>query len=263
MSVLAIPAANKVARTMKARSASLVIPAASKFARSRDLVPSDISALAAWYRADAANVTIATGVSQWNDLSGAGLHLTQGTGASQPTWLSSDINGRPSIQFNGSSHFLSRAATTLGVTTAGYTALLVVKEDTAAATGIQVALAEAAGTSGFYLWQITPNKAVRHVTVGDGTGPAVQTATYESRTYNFATGAGPVLRVNRQAQTVSGAPTTLVAPVGASILCLGSRTAGADFWAACRIAELAIWPRPLQAAEITILDTYVTSRYGL
>jgi hypothetical protein len=53
------------------------------------------------------SITIATGVSQWNDLSGAGNHLKQGTGAAQPTVSSGGI------LFNGTSQFLKATAFTL------------------------------------------------------------------------------------------------------------------------------------------------------
>lgn len=62
----------------------------------------------AYYEADAANVTIVTGVSQWVDLSGNGRHLAQATGTAQPTFNGADANfgGRASIAFDGSNDIL-------------------------------------------------------------------------------------------------------------------------------------------------------------
>lgn len=40
-------------------------------------------------------------VSQWDDQSGNGHHLTQATGSKQPLWESSQINGYPGIHFDG------------------------------------------------------------------------------------------------------------------------------------------------------------------
>ena len=54
---------------------------------------------------DTSDVTIATGVSQWNDKSGNANHATQGTAASQPT-LSTDNNKR-SLTFDGTDDTLA------------------------------------------------------------------------------------------------------------------------------------------------------------
>lgn len=64
--------------------------------------PTDISGLVAWYDAsNAASIThVAGAVSQWNDLSGNGYHLKQGTGSLQPT-TGTTLNGLNSITFNG------------------------------------------------------------------------------------------------------------------------------------------------------------------
>lgn len=62
---------------------------------SAPFVPTDIANLALWLDAsDTATITQAAGlVSQWNDKSGLSNHVTQGTGARQPTTNSSTING--------------------------------------------------------------------------------------------------------------------------------------------------------------------------
>lgn len=60
-----------------------------------------------WYDAsDAATITIATGVSQWDDKSGNARHLTQGTGANQPAY-SGTQNGLNVVTFDGSNDFLA------------------------------------------------------------------------------------------------------------------------------------------------------------
>lgn len=63
--------------------------------------PAHIPGLRAWYDSSvASSVTLnATTVSQWDDLSGNGFHLTQTTAANQPTWVTNAINSRPAIQW--------------------------------------------------------------------------------------------------------------------------------------------------------------------
>jgi hypothetical protein len=66
--------------------------------------PSSISGLMLWLDASAAgSITIGTGVSQWNDLSGNGRNATQSTGSKQPAYGSTAFNGLPGLTFTGSS----------------------------------------------------------------------------------------------------------------------------------------------------------------
>lgn len=51
-------------------------------------------------------------VAQWDDLSGNNLHATQGAGAAQPTYVTSAINGRPALSFDGGDYLLNATAVT-------------------------------------------------------------------------------------------------------------------------------------------------------
>jgi hypothetical protein len=69
-------------------------------------------ALKAWYRADSPNVSLAGSVvSQWNDLSGNGYHLTQSTTDNKPTYEAAGFNGQPSILFDGVNDYLQNTGT--------------------------------------------------------------------------------------------------------------------------------------------------------
>jgi hypothetical protein len=61
--------------------------------------PASLPGLVAWYRSDLGITLNGSTVSAWADQSGNGHHLTQGTGAQQPTYQASDAgwNGRPSL----------------------------------------------------------------------------------------------------------------------------------------------------------------------
>lgn len=71
------------------------------------------SALVAWYDAgDAASITESGGaVSQWNDKSGHGYHLTQATGGKKPTYSATGFMGKGGIVFNGTSTTMATGLT--------------------------------------------------------------------------------------------------------------------------------------------------------
>lgn len=52
--------------------------------------PSQLSTIAWWDAKDAATVTVATGVSQWNDKSGNSYHMTQLSASAQPTYITGE-----------------------------------------------------------------------------------------------------------------------------------------------------------------------------
>lgn len=65
------------------------------------------SSLLAWYdAADAASFSFGTGVSQWRDISGNGLHLDQSIGANQPTRNATGLANLPTVEFDGSNDAL-------------------------------------------------------------------------------------------------------------------------------------------------------------
>lgn len=95
-----------------------------------------------WFDAnDAGSITIATGVSQWNDKSGNARHVTQATGANQPAYNSVQLNGLATLSFDGTDDCLRK--------TGGVTGLL---QNVGAATTYLVrrhTVATPAGTSDF------------------------------------------------------------------------------------------------------------------
>lgn len=64
--------------------------------------PDDVGTLLLWLDADdSSTISIGVGVAQWDDKSGQGNHLVQAVTTEQPTILSSAINGRDAISFDG------------------------------------------------------------------------------------------------------------------------------------------------------------------
>jgi len=82
--------------------------------------PLQLSSLVAWYDAsDASSITTVSGnVSQWNDKSGSGLHLTQGTAGARPPYTGT-INGANVITYGGTStsHRLTNSSLSVSLPT--------------------------------------------------------------------------------------------------------------------------------------------------
>lgn len=86
----------------------------------------------AWFDADdAGTITIATGVSQWDDKSGNGRHVSQGTAANQPAYNSTQLNSKPVLTFDGSNDVLQRTGGVTGLMQAiGQAAVYIVYRQT-------------------------------------------------------------------------------------------------------------------------------------
>jgi hypothetical protein len=78
-----------------------------------DLAP-PLTNLFAWYdSSDASTITLSgSNITQWNDKSGNAKHATQSTSAYQPTIVSSGLNGRNTMLFDGTNDMFNIANTT-------------------------------------------------------------------------------------------------------------------------------------------------------
>jgi len=59
--------------------------------------PTDFVGLRVWYKADSLVLADGAAVTQWDDSSGNGYHITQGTGTKQPAYRSADV----AVDFDG------------------------------------------------------------------------------------------------------------------------------------------------------------------
>jgi len=72
------------------------------------LLPSSISGLTAWYKADSiSGVSNGGSVTAWSDSSGNNHNLSQNTTSAEPVYEISDIGGQPAVRFNGSTNYMS------------------------------------------------------------------------------------------------------------------------------------------------------------
>jgi len=68
--------------------------------------PSDVHGLEVWYDANTLSLSDGESISQWDDLSGNGNHLTQSSSTERPIFTSNILNGKPVVRFDGTNDYL-------------------------------------------------------------------------------------------------------------------------------------------------------------
>lgn len=205
-------------------------------------VPRALPNILAWYRSDQ-GVTIATGVSQWNDISGNNNNLTQGTGAAQPTLTASNasFNNRPTIASTG-----TQGLTATLTTTEPFTVWYV---GTLAASGTMI-------SNQATTWYSNDTGANTGITSGVAAAVGPRALTGANSIVAIAGTSGQVWVNQHTGGTVVNTGLT----GGTSIFVLNGSTLAQG---GNTLAELAIWSRALTQAEIDALNTYAHNRYGI
>jgi len=73
-------------------------------------VPTDVTGLKLWLKAEDLALADGAAVAQWNDASGLGNHVSQAVAVQQPTYWSKAIAGLPAVRCDGIQQALSRSA---------------------------------------------------------------------------------------------------------------------------------------------------------
>lgn len=206
--------------------------------------------IAAWFRADK-GTTIATGVSQWDDLSGNARNLAQGTGANQPTLVASGPNGKQSISFDGSNDLLTAAYTENQPTQ-----VTIAFKTTAGTPSVHDCIFDGGALLGMaFFVDTTPQTYMFAGTAQPITGSSFNNGTYGVTTCQY-NGASAVLRNNR-AQVATGNCNT----GDSGGITLGA-VQNASRHAVCEIAEVVILATIGDASSTYRLERYMQARYG-
>lgn len=206
--------------------------------------PSQLPNLLAWYRYGM-GITVSTGVSQWNDASGNGYNLLQGTGADQPA-LQSD----GSILFNGTSHFLAATFTA----NQPVTQYIMVKQVTWTASTNKITDGVAA-TGGINQITSTPS-------IGMNAGSALGTDS------NLAVGKWGVVSVvmNGASSSIKVNSNAATSGAGGSNnpggLTVGAVSGGASLWTNIQVKEIIMYSVAHTSDQQNMLINYL-STYGL
>ena len=213
-----------------------------------------LSGAIAWYDAS----TTSTGaIASWTDKSGNGYNATQGTGADQPISTAGGINGRQSVNFVSNDYLTLASSLSL---TGVFTMFCVNNTDTTDATRIWLGT----GTNAISnkIGMVATNKLAVRIIAG---GTLDQGVTY-------ATG-NNILTIQRNSANKVDASfnnavfTRLfsdVAQVGTCVwnsIGIDDATTSSDWQG--DIGEIIIYNRALSTAEISIVNRYLSAKWGI
>lgn len=234
--------------------------------KSGPLIPR--SGLALWLKSDVGITQSGGLVSQWDDQSGNGKHVTN-SGSGRPTFAASVINGRPGITFTGAGTALINASNYLpqqnarhiitvqkvatgGVYTSGGTLI-----SSGTSHSITVLLAVNVDTF-VYMYTDGIGFSIRYVS----TPTITDVPTVQSFAYSGAAGT-VVASVNNVANTLlpsiaSGSED------GSAGFYIGNRgDAGAGQYFSGTICEVIAYDHVLSAADLLVVNKYLQAKYAI
>lgn len=223
----------------------------------------------AWYKADSGVTLNGSTVSAWADQSGNGNNLSQATAANQPTFESAGLNSRASILFDGTNDSLASA--NVDLTGTGALSAFVVLQQTSLTNSTYYFLTQSAAFTNVFAmnanfngsWSAENNNAAYSVCSNTSIAPTLN-ATYLTGTVNRARTTNEcTLRINSIAVTsnsvYNGNNTN---NFGNTPLVMGGYPVG-NLWVKARISEVIFFNSELSAGNITLVENYLKTRYGL
>ena len=213
--------------------------------------PASLTSLRLWVKSDT-GITIATGVSQWDDLSGNANHLVQATGANQPVVTNSAINGLPAITFDGTNDFIKKAFTLAQPATV----FIVFRQNT---WTLNDQLYDGNGGDTMILSQ--SGGASPSLRIYGGAAYLTPTSDLAVGVFGLASavysGVSSSFQINN-GTTVSGSGGS-ASPGGMTV----AAGASGSFCADISVAEIIVMAATATAGERTSMRAYVTARYGI
>lgn len=224
--------------------------------------PTKISNLYAWYRGDSAVYNVSNKVSQWRDLSGNGIHLTQSNASFQPSY-SASISSRknqPGVAASGGEHlfingtnFRIRTLKTVFFVVGSTGSMAYVS--TVYNDGVEYFYTYHPGNATFY--NRTVDSGLSHYITNTG-GSFFQANTHHTFLYDNVT---PQLFRNNAnvVGAIGGAPIGDEYASGSFYLFSGY---GGGTPSMLQLLEVIFYNKALNATELAAMQRYFTERYG-
>jgi len=231
--------------------------------------PKTISGLVGWWDAsDSSTITLnSTTVNEWRDKSGAGVALTQGTAAAQPTYQTAYVNGKNALTFDGGDVLSGAQSVALG----DNTVIVVVREDTSVNFSGIFNYYPPSGSDGgnANAWFLDFGGADNLLKLTSGTfeanyaGSGTLPLSVVTMRRQVAAGDRQLTRTNgTNRATNSSAPTG----TAAGILLSGRFQSGAisaSFRAQMTLCEVLAWNRALTASEYQTVERAMGRKWGI
>lgn len=218
--------------------------------------------LIGWWKADIIAGSNGSSISQWNDSSGLGNNLTQGTGANQPTLATNVINSLPAVRFD--SQWFNVPSMLSGLTAAEVFGIIKTDLDPPVDGNL----------TGLWNWGGTGERT--HYTWVDGViydnfmsnprkttvNPTPSLATW--RCYNVSSSQGSNNWTSRLDGTVIFGPTSDgFVNSGASFVGVSFAGGGSNYFLKGWIAEILFYSAVLSSGTRSQVSTYFNTKYGL
>ena len=202
-------------------------------------------------------------VSQWNDLSGNGSHLTQSTAGLRPGYTSSSVNGLPSVNLVAGSGNVMTATTNL-FSAQPHTLVVVAKSSTTQPATFCGIVALGSGGAGGNTSSIGTDNTRKFWYGGAGDGTPTYSVPVNGTTYILVKTTDGRLTtgyINHVNQGVSKQLVVFI-PSPLSTALFGQYSTGTDSgnW---NVVSIAAFLKELTTAEINALSNYYNTKYAL
>jgi hypothetical protein len=245
-------------------------------ANATDVVtPTSVSGINFWYDAsDAASITSSGGlVSQWNDKSGNGFHMSA-SGALRPTITSKFRGGRNVMTFGGTQYMIGNA----NLTSNAFTHFIVMAKTSAVGGAYEYGRSlslwntaegnDYANTNAFEIhWFSTASFSGVN---GPGAGPYRNSASITATPLTIGLASlgtttlnGGNVSYTLNSATVTGTTSTTPINVNRQTIGAGGPGGGGDQYLIGWIAESIMFDRVLNSTEITTIQKYLKDKWGV
>lgn len=191
-------------------------------------------------------------VSQWNDKSTEANVLVQATGSFKPKWFSAIQNGKDIIRFDGVADYITDAATN---TYSQPSTLFIVCTSPTEDIALNKGMFDGVSNRNLFNLQTTGVGYRVYANTGLVGGTRQTSAKIFRVVFN---GGSSSLHINGSS-ILSGA----AGADSLSGIILGAFTTGANGWADYDVCEVIFYNAILSAGDITLVENYLTSKWGL